>query len=128
MFRPASFLDKLRRNPASPAGSPYWSENSFSACVPVTLRMAAGMNVLSSHSGGNTPMPGCGLSLTEWNMPRISAAASTGGRRAGADGDACGARSPAAPGPRGASPAAVSRTKKPRLRRASTRPCASSWS
>jgi hypothetical protein len=44
----------------------------------VTLRTAAGMKVDSSHSGGNTPMPGCGLLLILWNMPRISAVALTG--------------------------------------------------
>ena len=76
----ASFLDKARRRPKSPSGSPYCSENSCSALVPVTLRTAAGMKVVSSHSGGNTPIPGCGLLLTLWNMPRIRAVASIGRR------------------------------------------------
>ena len=52
--------------------------------MPGTLRTAAGMKVLSSQSGGNTPMPGWGLSLIEWNMPRIRLAALMGARRAGA--------------------------------------------
>ena len=46
--------------------------------VLVTLRTAAGMKVDSIQSGGNTPMPGWGLLLTLWNMPRISAVASIG--------------------------------------------------
>jgi hypothetical protein len=45
------------------------------------LAHAAGMKLLPA-SRAETPMPGCGLSLTLWNMPRISAAAFTGGRRA----------------------------------------------
>jgi hypothetical protein len=60
---PASLVARLRRRPLSPAGSPYCSENSCSALVLVTRRTAAGMKVDSSQSGGNTPMPGCGLSL-----------------------------------------------------------------
>jgi hypothetical protein len=74
----ASFFDSARRSPVSPRGSPYCSENSCSARVLVTLRTAAGMKVDSIQSGGNTPMPGCGLWLTLWNMPRISAVASIG--------------------------------------------------
>ena len=75
----ASFLASNRRRPLSPSGSPYCSENSCSARVPVTLRTAAGRKVDSSQSGGNTPVPGWGLLLILWNMPRISAVALTGG-------------------------------------------------
>jgi hypothetical protein len=77
-----SFCDSARRRPLSPMGSPYCSENSRSAATLVTLRTAAGMKLVSSQSDGNTPMPGCGLLLTLWNMPRISAVASTGACRA----------------------------------------------
>ena len=72
----ASLVARLRRRPLSPAGSPYCSENSCKALVLVTRRTAAGMKVDSSHSDGNTPMPGCGLSLGRWNMPRIRVLAS----------------------------------------------------
>ncbi len=74
----ASRLETARRKPLSPIGSPYCSENWCRARVLVTLRTAAGMKVDSSHSAGNTPIPGCGLLLTWWNMPRIKAVASTG--------------------------------------------------
>jgi ABC-type Mn2+/Zn2+ transport system ATPase subunit len=72
-------LGQQRRRPLSPMGSPYCNENSCSARVLVTLRTAAGMKVDSSQSGGNTPVPGCGLALILWNMPRIKAVALTGG-------------------------------------------------
>src|SRR5207247_6566153 len=76
-----NFCESARRRPPSPMGSPYCSEKSRSALTLVTLRTAAGMKVVSSQSGGNTPMPGCGLLLLLWNMPRISAVASTGAWR-----------------------------------------------
>ena len=141
----ASFLDNTLRSPVSPSGSPYCSEKSFSARVLVTLRTAAGMKVDSSQSGGNTPMPGCGLSLILWNMPRISAVALTGGAPRAAPRPAPRAANQCAvlqlPMPRSASgvsasssgarsarPVGISRTKKPRFLRASTKPCASNWS
>jgi hypothetical protein len=45
-------------------------------------RTAVGMKVDSIQSGGNTPMPGCGLSLGRWNMLRMSELASAGTREA----------------------------------------------
>ena len=130
-----SFFDNARRNPVSPLGSPYCSENCCSARVPVTLRTAAGMKVDSSHSDGNTPMPGCGLSLTLWNIPRISAVASIGAGWRASPASWAPAPPAARPCPRAESgragcgvSARLSRTKKPRFLRASTRPCASSWS
>jgi hypothetical protein len=130
-----SFLASARRSPESPSGSPYCSEKSCSARVLVTLRTAAGMKVDSSHSDGNTPMPGCGLSLILWNMPRISEVAFTGAGpwRLTIQ---CAALQPAATVGTAAAGAAASsllgapasRTKKPRFLRASTSPCASNWS
>ena len=83
---------------------------------------------------GSTPEPGCGVFEPWWNMPRISAVAlkrepeaaccavpsasrtmllrAAGALSTGAKGVFC----------------AASRTKKPRCGRASTSPCASSWS
>jgi hypothetical protein len=129
---PTSFCDRLRRSAASPAGSPYCSDSSCSIAVLVMRRTAVGMNEESSQSGGNTPMPGCGLSLGRWNMLRISELASAGVREAiicvtidsaltcsGSPGGWAGSR----PGSR-----PESRTKKPRWRRASTSPSAKSWS
>ena len=100
---PMSFCDRLWRSARSPAGSPYCSDSSCSIGPLVTRRTAAGMKVDSIHSGGNTPMPGCGLSLCRWNMLRISELASAGTavapvpERAAGDGSG-----------------ATSRTKKPR--------------
>jgi hypothetical protein len=74
----ASLVARLRRRPLSPAGSPYCSEKSLSARVLVTRRTAAAVKGESSHSDGNTPMPGCGLSLGRWNMPRMRVLASAG--------------------------------------------------
>ncbi|MNV06623.1 hypothetical protein D3C71_970090 [compost metagenome] len=145
-FSVASFLDSTRRSPVSPRGSPYCSEKSFNARVLVTLRTAAGMNVDSSQAGGNTPMPGCGLSLILWNMPRISAVALTGGapraapRPAPRAANQCAvlqlpmarstswAPASSSSAPLSSNPLAISRTKKPRFLRASTSPCASNWS
>jgi hypothetical protein len=79
---PMSLFDRLRRSAASPEGSPYWSESSCSAAVLVTRRTAVGMKVDDIQSGGNTPMPGCGLSLGRWNMLRIRELASAGTREA----------------------------------------------
>jgi hypothetical protein len=79
---PTSFCERLRRRLMSPAGSPYWSDSSCSTAVPVMRRTAVGMKVDDIQSGGNTPMPGCGLSLGRWNMLRISELASAGTREA----------------------------------------------
>ena len=102
------------------------------------------MKVDSSHSDGNTPMPGCGLSLILWNMPRMSAVALTGDTPRPARPAARAANqwavlqlgaafSRVGSAVRASAPAAVSapplsRTKKPRFLRASTSPSASSWS
>ncbi|MDT4831588.1 hypothetical protein FQZ97_651050 [compost metagenome] len=58
----------------------------------VTRRTAVARKVEAIQSGGNTPMPGCGLSLGRWNMLRISELASAGTREAiigGTAGTAC---------------------------------------
>ena len=140
-----SFLASTRRRPASPSGSPYCSEKSCRARELVTLRTAAGMKVDSSQSGGKTPMPGWGLSLILWNMPRISAVALTGdtpgpARPAARAANQCAVlqlaaalSSPGSTGWASSSSATwaarpLSRTKKPRFLRASTSPWASSWS
>ena len=102
------------------------------------------MKVDSSHSDGNTPMPGWGLSLILWNMPRMSAVALTGdtpgdARPAARIANQCAvlqlaaalsvARSAPRPSPATRSAAGLfSRTKNPRFLRASTSPCASNWS
>ena len=78
MFICASLLDSDCLRFASPMGSPYSNENCFNAAGVVTLRTAALKKGLSNHSGGNTPMPGCGLGPAWRNMPRISMAAFTG--------------------------------------------------
>ena len=129
-------------------GSPYCSEKSLSALTLVTLRTAVGMKLVSSQSEGKTPMPGCGLLLTLWNMPRISAVASTGAWRVAIQPAVLqapsGARSTTASAPAGApflltdactllacadvAFKEASRTKKPRFLCATTRPCASNWS
>ena len=109
MLMPASFCDRLRRSAPSPSGSPYCSDRSRSALVPVMRRSEVGMKVESIQSGGNTPMPGCGLSLWRWNMPRISELASAtvvAGRSAAGEG--------VPPGCCTRSALAESRTKKPR--------------
>ena len=130
----ASLLESMRRKPLSPMGSPYCSENCCSDRVLVTLRTAAGMKVDSIHSGGNTPMPGWGLLLTLWNMPRISAVASIGASTRGVANPVAVAQAEtgwsALPGSGAACTGSprLSRTKKPRFLRASTMPCASSWS
>ena len=67
----------------------------------------------SSHSTGKVPSPGIGSAPGGWNIPRIRVVALIGN----------GTRSAFAADGRGVS-LAVSRTKKPRCRRASTRPCA----
>ena len=150
-LRVESFLASRRRRPASPSGSPYCSEKSCRLREWVTLRTAAGMKVDSSHAGGNTPMPGCGLSLILWNMPRMRAVAFTGDTPGAARpaaraanqwavlqlaAELSSARSTAAASTPSASAASrmasvawpFSRTKKPRFLRASTSPCASNWS
>ena len=89
-------------------------------------------------------MPGCGLSLILWNMPRISAVALTGDtlqppRPATRAEDQCAepqlvvALSGAKFAVRASMPGALtapppSRTKNPRFLRASTKPCACNWS
>ena len=64
MLMAPSFCDSARRKPLSPLGSPYCNEKSRKAWALVTLRTAVGIKLVSSQSGGNTPMPGCGLLLT----------------------------------------------------------------
>ena len=65
---------------------------------------------------GKVPRPGIGWAPGGWNMPRISVVALIG---SGAGGALAAGR---------AGSGAGSRTKKPRWRRASTSPCACSWS
>jgi hypothetical protein len=73
-------VDSARRRPKSPAGSPYCSEKEFKASTLQLRRTAVAKNVVCSQAWGSTPMPGCGLSLMPWNMPRISAVALSGAR------------------------------------------------
>ena len=85
------------------------------------------MKVVSSQSGGSAPAPGWGWPGFWWNMPRISAVALKAAPLDSVASDMLRAAGRTAWA--SARPAAcVSRTKKPRWRRASTRPWACSRS
>ena len=90
------------------------------ARLAVARRSAVASIGASSHSAGSVPRPGIGRPPGGWNMPRISAVALIGSGRIGASG-AGGGRAALARG----SPLAHEEAA---LRRASTSPCACSWS
>ena len=136
MWMAASRCASTSRRAGSPMGSPYLSEWSCSSMPLVARRTAAAMKLVSSQSGGNTPAPGCGLLDAWWNMPRIRAVALICEPLPSTSSPSTAARPFASfliascvcrTGARGLFDA-ISRTKKPRCLRASTRPCASSWS